>query len=70
MVILAFATAIGGSTLRDVMIGSVPVAWLRNDMTALVILATAFITLFFGQYVKQFHKILFYLMPWDWGYSR
>lgn len=59
VVILAFVTAIGGGTLRDVLIGNVPVAWLRNDVTALVILATAFITLFFGQYVKQFQKTLF-----------
>lgn len=59
VVILAFVTAIGGGTLRDMLIGNTPVAWLRNDVTAIVILATAFITLFFGQYVKQFHKTLF-----------
>lgn len=59
VVILSFVTAIGGGTLRDMLIGSTPVAWLRNDITAIVILATAFITLFFGQYVKQFHKTLF-----------
>ncbi len=59
VVILAFVTAIGGGTLRDVLIGNTPVAWLRNDVTATVILATAFITLFFGRYVKQFQKTLF-----------
>ncbi|MDF2189708.1 trimeric intracellular cation channel family protein [Paraflavitalea sp. CAU 1676] len=59
VVILSFVTAIGGGTLRDMLIGNTPVAWLRNEVTALVILATAFITLFFGQYVKQFHKTLF-----------
>lgn len=59
VVILSFVTAIGGGTLRDMLIGSTPVAWLRNDITAIVILATAFITLFFGRYVKQFHKTLF-----------
>ncbi|WP_276480882.1 trimeric intracellular cation channel family protein [Paraflavitalea pollutisoli] len=59
VVILSFVTAIGGGTLRDILIGSTPVAWLRNDMTAIIILATAFITLFFGRYVKQFHKTLF-----------
>lgn len=30
MVILAFATAIGGGTIRDVMIGISPVTWLTN----------------------------------------
>lgn len=59
VVILAFVTAIGGGTLRDVLIGNTPVAWLRNEVTATVILAAAFITLFFGRYVKQFQKTLF-----------
>lgn len=59
VVILSFVTAIGGGTLRDILIGNVPVAWLRNDITATVILITAFTTLFFGRYVKQFNKTLF-----------
>jgi uncharacterized membrane protein YeiH len=59
VVILAFVTAIGGGTLRDVLIGNTPVAWLRNEVTATVIIAAAFITLFFGRYVKQFQKTLF-----------
>lgn len=59
VIILAFVTAIGGGTLRDMLIGNLPVAWLRNDVTAIVILATALITLFFGRYVKQFQKTLF-----------
>jgi uncharacterized membrane protein YeiH len=59
VIILSFVTAIGGGTLRDMLIGNTPVAWLRNDVTAIVILATALITLFFGRYVKQFQKTLF-----------
>jgi uncharacterized membrane protein YeiH len=59
VVILAFVTAIGGGTLRDILIGNLPVAWLQNDVTAIVILVTAFVTLFFGRYVKQFNKTLF-----------
>lgn len=59
VLILAFVTAIGGGTLRDILIGNTPVAWLRNDVTTMIILATAFITLFFGRYVKQFNKTLF-----------
>ncbi len=59
VIILSFVTAIGGGTLRDMLIGNTPVAWLRNDITAIVILATALVTLFFGRYVKQFQKTLF-----------
>ena len=30
MLILAFVTGVGGGTLRDIMIGSVPVFWMNN----------------------------------------
>lgn len=59
VIILAFVTAIGGGTLRDILIGNLPVAWLRNDVTASVILAATLITLFFGHHVKQFTNTLF-----------
>jgi uncharacterized membrane protein YeiH len=59
VVILSFATAIGGGTLRDILIGNLPVAWLQNGVTTIVILSAVIITLFFGRYVKQFTKTLF-----------
>ena len=59
VLILAFVTAIGGGTLRDILIGNVPVGWLRNGTTTIVIVSAVVITLFFGRYVKQFSKTLF-----------
>jgi uncharacterized membrane protein YeiH len=59
VLILAFVTAIGGGTLRDILIGNLPVGWLRDHTTIIVILASTVITLFFGRYVKQFSKTLF-----------
>ena len=32
VLVLSFVTAIGGGTLRDIMIGDLPVSWLRNEM--------------------------------------
>ena len=32
MFILAFVTGVGGGTLRDIMIGSIPVFWMKNLM--------------------------------------
>ncbi len=39
VLILAFVTAVGGGTLRDVLIGSTPVAWMNNEIYFYLILA-------------------------------
>ena len=59
VLIIAFATAIGGGTIRDVLIGELPVAWLGNTTAIWVILAAAAITIFFGSYLKKLEKMLF-----------
>ncbi|MFT3822312.1 MAG: trimeric intracellular cation channel family protein [Chitinophagaceae bacterium] len=59
VIILAFVTAIGGGTLRDVLIGDLPVAWLRNETAIIVIISATLLTLFFGSYVRRFPTILF-----------
>ena len=45
VIIIAFATAIGGGTLRDLLIGNTPVAWLQNELIITVILVSAIGTL-------------------------
>ena len=57
--IIAFTTAIGGGTLRDVLVGNVPVNWLNNEVAIIVILSGAVLTMFFGSYLKQFTTSLF-----------
>lgn len=37
--ILGFVTAVGGGTLRDVLIGSTPVGWMQNEVYVYIILA-------------------------------
>lgn len=59
VIIIAFATAIGGGTLRDVMVGNLPVNWLRNETTIFIILATAILVMLCGSYVKHLAKPLF-----------
>jgi uncharacterized membrane protein YeiH len=59
VLVLAFVTAIGGGTLRDIMIGNLPVGWLRNETATLVIFFSAIATMFFGRYLKQFTTTLF-----------
>lgn len=59
VIILSFVTAIGGGTLRDVLIGDTPVGWLRNGTTTVVIIVAAIATMFFGNYLKRFTSTLF-----------
>jgi len=40
VLIIAFVTAVGGGTLRDVMIGIEPVSWMKNMTYVYVIIAT------------------------------
>jgi uncharacterized membrane protein YeiH len=57
--IISFVTAIGGGTIRDILVGNLPVGWLQSGITISVILAAAAITIAFGTYLKQFNTALF-----------
>lgn len=59
ILIISFATAIGGGTVRDLMVGNLPVNWLHNDLAIWVIFTTAIISMFFGTYIKQLTTTLF-----------
>lgn len=59
VLILAFVTAIGGGTLRDVMIGNLPVGWLRNETATVVIFIGAIGSMFFSQWLKKINATLF-----------
>lgn len=59
VLILSFVTAIGGGTLRDMMIGNLPVGWLRDETATLVIFAGAIGSMFFSQGLKKINATLF-----------
>ena len=59
VLILSFVTAIGGGTLRDMMIGNLPVGWLRDETVTVVIFAGAMGSMFFGQCLKKINATLF-----------
>lgn len=59
VLIISFATAIGGGTIRDVLIGELPVAWLSNSAAIWVILTAAVVTVLFGSQLKKLDKMLF-----------
>src|SRR5215203_1045629 len=59
VLIISFVTAIGGGTIRDVLIGELPVAWLSNSTAIWVILTGAVATVFLGSQLKKLDKMLF-----------
>jgi uncharacterized membrane protein YeiH len=59
VLVLSFVTAIGGGTIRDMLIGNLPVAWLTNETATIVIFVSAIAAMFFSRYLKQFTTTLF-----------
>ncbi len=59
VLVLSFVTAIGGGTLRDILIGNLPVSWLLDETTPIVIFISAILAMFFSRYLKQFTTTLF-----------
>ncbi|HLW61847.1 MAG TPA: trimeric intracellular cation channel family protein [Flavobacterium sp.] len=59
VLIIALATAIGGGTLRDLLIGNTPVTWLTNVQTLYIIIASAFVAMIFRRKLRVFSTSLF-----------
>ncbi|HEY0669646.1 MAG TPA: trimeric intracellular cation channel family protein [Sphingobacteriaceae bacterium] len=56
--IIAFITAVGGGTIRDVIIGDLPVAWMRSGNYSIVIFISAGLAILFYRIIKDYEKIL------------
>jgi uncharacterized membrane protein YeiH len=61
VLVLTFVTAIGGGTVRDLIIGSLPVAWLTDNETIITLLCSFIFALFFNKYIKRYTHIMFWL---------
>ena len=59
VLIMAFVPAIGGGTLRDVLINDLPVAWLRNTTIIWVIVLAGIMAMFFARQLKRMQRMLF-----------
>lgn len=56
---IGFITAIGGGTVRDVLLGSTPVGWM-NDLTYLLCIGLGIvISLFFGKTIRKLRRTFF-----------
>jgi uncharacterized membrane protein YeiH len=59
IVIIAFVTAAGGGTLRDILIGVNPVSWMTNMNLVYTILICVIVTFFFRAFLLKLRKTLF-----------
>lgn len=56
---IGFVTAVGGGTLRDILLGDLPVAWMQNIDYFWLILAGVLVTIVFGKFVMRLKRTLF-----------
>ncbi len=56
--IIAFITALGGGTLRDLLIGNVPVSWMFDLNYGIFVLLSTVAAILFTNVIHNYHKIL------------
>ncbi len=56
---IAFITAVGGGTIRDLLIGYTPVAWMKDPIYIIVIAVSVVLAILFVEQLKYFRKSLF-----------
>ena len=57
--IIAFVTAVGGGTLRDILIGNEPVGWMQQTYYVYTILITVILTIIFRKKIRHLSKSMF-----------
>ena len=59
ILIIAFVTAVGGGTLRDLLIGATPVSWMRDMTFTYVIMVSAVFAIVFRSKINYLRTSLF-----------
>ncbi|GAA4957510.1 trimeric intracellular cation channel family protein [Algibacter aquimarinus] len=59
VLIIAFVTAVGGGTLRDLLIGNTPVSWMKDITFTYVILGSAVFAILFKSKINYLRTSLF-----------
>lgn len=57
--IIAFVTAVGGGTLRDLLIGHTPVVWMESSVYVITILGSVIFAVLMQHYIKYLRTSLF-----------
>ena len=59
VLMLALVTAIGGGTLRDLLIGSTPVGWMTNEVYIYLIISAVPIVYIFNKHIHKLRRSFF-----------
>lgn len=57
--VIAFVTAVGGGTLRDILIGAQPVGWMQDTNYLIIIGVAVPLTFFFRKYIQKLRRTMF-----------
>ena len=57
--VIAFVTALGGGTLRDILMGSFPVSWIENVVYIYIIILAVVISALLKKHIIKWSKTLF-----------
>lgn len=60
ILVLAFATAIGGGTIRDVLVGNLPVGWLSNSLAIWSVFAGFLLTVILRSRIRKVQSWIFF----------
>lgn len=66
--VVAFATAYGGGTIRDLLIGIQPVNWINDNIALILVFAGTAITFLLKENVNRFRRTIFLPMLPGWVY--
>lgn len=58
LIVIAFVTSVGGGTIRDMLIGHLPVRWILDSSIILLIIAVAMVTVVFRNRIEHLDKTL------------
>lgn len=58
--VVAFATAYGGGTIRDLLIGIKPVNWINDNVALILVFAGTALTFLLKENVKRFKRTIFF----------
>lgn len=59
VLMIGLVTAIGGGTIRDLLIGHTPVSWMEDIRITIIILLTGLVSIFFKKYIRSLKITLF-----------
>ena len=65
VVIIASMTAIGGGSVRDVLLGHYPLGWVKHPEYFIIVASAAVLTVFIAPFIRHFMRY-FHTIFWCW----